>query len=133
MRIGLLTFTIAVGLAASPAFAETWRASSRAPGAVAYIDVDSIERKGDRVIFWREVRWAETRSLSFNVRYDRMAAHYEGDCKAMTLRSLKIRVALGDKIVLRDDARDEPQAVVPGSNGEIDLRAACLDQWPAGG
>jgi hypothetical protein len=130
MRVGILTFAIAVGATASPALAENWRASSKGQGAVAYIDVDSIERKGDRVTFWREIRWPEARSLAGDVRYNRMAALHEGDCKKMTLRSVKVRVSLDGRVVVEGDADDEPEAMEPGSNGEIDLRSACLDQWP---
>lgn len=130
MRIGPLTFTVLSCVAASPALAENWRASSHGQGIVAYIDVDSIKKKGDRVTFWRELRFPEVRSLSFNVRYDKMAAFYEADCKAMTLRSLKIRVSLGEEVVFRNDSKDDPQAALPGSTAEIDLRSACHNDWP---
>jgi hypothetical protein len=130
MRVGPLTFTLAACLAASPALAENWRASSHGQGIMAFIDVDSIRKKGDRVTFWRELRFPEVRSLSSNVRYDKMAAYYEADCKAMTLRSLKIRVSLGEQVVFRHNGKDDPQAVLPGSTAEIDLRSACHDDWP---
>jgi len=133
MRIGLSTFTILSCVAASPASAETWRRSSDGQGIVAYIDVDSIKRKGERVTFWRELRFPEVRSLNFNVRYDKMAALYEADCKARTLRSLKIRVRLGEEVVFRSDSKDSPQAALPGSTAETDLRSACHDDWPKAG
>lgn len=130
MRFGLLTFTVLTGLAASPSLAENWRASSNAQGIVAYIDVDSIKRKGDRVTFWRELRFPEVRSLSFNVRYDRMAALYESDCKAMTLRSMKIRVSLGGETVFKHDGKDDLEVAAPGSTAHIDLRSVCHNDWP---
>jgi hypothetical protein len=130
MRVGLLTFTVVTGLAASPALAENWRASSNAQGIVAYIDLDSTKRKGDRVTFWRELRFPEVRSLSFNVRYDRMAALYEADCKAMSFRSMKLRVSLGGEVVFKHEGKDEPEVAQPGSTAETDLRSVCLNDWP---
>lgn len=130
MRIGPLTFTVLSCVAASPALAENWRASSHGQGIVAYIDVDSIKKKGDRVTFWRELRFPDVRSLSFNVRYDRMAALYQADCKAMTLRSTKIRVSLGDQVAFKHGGKGELEVAGPGTTAEIDLRSVCLNDWP---
>ena len=127
--IGRLS-AVAVAMA-SPAAAETWRASSRAEGATAYIDVDSIRREGDRVSFWREVRWPEIRSLDGGLRFDRIAALYDGDCRAMTLRSTAIRAKLGQEVVLAGDEPGEVETASPGSTAAVDLRSACFGDWPA--
>jgi hypothetical protein len=122
---------MAMALAAAPAAAETWRASSRAEGAVAFIDVDSIRREGDRVSFWREVRWPEVRSLDDGLRFDRIQARYEADCRAMTLRTMAIRAKLDQQVVLAADEAGEVETASPGSTAEIDLRSACFGDWPA--
>ena len=63
---------LAAALAASPAQAQNWRASSKAAGASAFIDTGSIRRDGDRVTFLREVRFAEPRTLQGEVLFDRL-------------------------------------------------------------
>jgi hypothetical protein len=115
----------------APAAAETWRASSRAEGAVAFIDVDSIRREGDRVSFWREVRWPEARALDGGLRFDRIGARYEGDCRTMTLRSMAIRAKLDQQVVLASEEAGDVETAEPGSTAEIDLRSACFGEWPA--
>ena len=126
VAIGLVALA---GSAAAPA--ESWRAGSSGLGATAYIDTDSIRREGDLVHFRREVRWPEVRSFGDGTRYDRLLSHYQGDCRAMTLRSLAIRVKLGDSVVLSVDEADEIETASPGSTAEVDLRAACFGEWPA--
>jgi hypothetical protein len=131
MKASALALGIAVLAAAAPAQAETWRSSSSGMGAVAYIDTDSIRRDGDRVSFWREVRWPEARTLDSGGRFDRIAARYEGDCRAMTLRPIEIRAKLAGEIVFSGDSTAEVETPPPGTNGHTDLRAACFGDWPA--
>lgn len=128
----LRTFALAAALlaAAAPAGAETWRASSSDGAIVAYIDVDSIERSGDRVIFRRELRFPDIRTLgNGRLRFDRLQALYHGDCRAMTLRNMSVRAKLGDAIVLEGEGSLEIESVATGSTAERDLRAACLGEW----
>lgn len=117
-------------LAAAPAAAESWRLSSGDGEARAYIDTDSLRREGDRVTFWREVRWPEVRSLDSGLRFDRIAALYEGDCRAMTLRSLRISARLQAAEVYAAEDEGETEPALPGSNAEGDLRSACFGDWP---
>lgn len=132
MRILVTAAWIAIGLA-SPAAAETWRASSSTDEAAGFIDVESIRREGDRASFWREIRWPEVRSMSDGRRYDRIAAHYEADCRGRTLQLTAFRTKLGAEVVLSHDGRGEVEAVTPGTAADTDLRAACFDEWPRGG
>lgn len=130
MRGTILALGFSLALLGSAAQSQNWRASSSGQGAVAYIDAASIQRTGDKVRFWRELRWPEARTLSDGVRYDRMAAYYEADCPKMTLRSVKLRVGLGDQVLLALEEPGELETVTPGSNAEVDLRSACFDDWP---
>jgi hypothetical protein len=100
-------------------------------GAAAFIDTDSIRREGDRVSFWREVRWPEPRALEGGGRFDRIAALYEGDCRAMTMRTMEVRAKLAGEIVYSGRASGEVESPAPGTNGHVDLRAACFGDWPA--
>ena len=126
-------FAIALGLlaAAAPARAETWRASSSDGNASAFIDADSIVRTGDQVRFRRELRWPEVRLLGNRLRYNRLLADYEGDCRAMTLRSLSVAAKLDDEVVLAGEGSGEIEQARPGSTAEVDLRSACFGEWPA--
>ena len=123
--------TVAMLAAAAPAQAETWRASSSGMGAVAFIDTESIRRDGDRVSFWREVRWSDVRSLDSGGRFNRIAALYEGDCRAMTLRPMEVRAKLDEQIVFSGQGSGEIETPPPGTNGHVDLRSACFGDWPA--
>lgn len=134
MRAGITIAGVIVALAAaSAAQAENWRASSQSQEAKAYIDADSIRRDGDRVLFWREVRWPNPRSLGDGSRFDRMAAFYDGNCRAMTLQSKALRVKLGDRIILSADEAGEMESAEPGTTAETDLRSVCFGEWPSGG
>ncbi|HYG29296.1 MAG TPA: surface-adhesin E family protein [Allosphingosinicella sp.] len=127
-------FAIALGglAAAVPAQAENWRASSSDGNASAFIDADSIRRDGDQVSFRRELRWPEVRMLGNRLRYNRLLAHYEGDCRAMTLRSISIAAKLDDEVVLSGEGSGEIEQARPGSTAEVDMRSACFGEWPAG-
>ena len=121
---------IAMLAAATPAAAENWRASSSTgPDAAAFIDTDSIRRSGDRVTFWREVRWAEPRTLPGGTRFDRVATHYEADCRAMTLQSMRMRALMGADAIFDDSERGEIERITEGTTAHTDLRAACFDEW----
>lgn len=134
MRARMTIAAMTIGLAAaSAAQAENWRASSQTQQAKGYIDTDSIQRDGDRVLFWREVRWPEPRSLEDGSRFDRMAARYDGNCRTMTLQSKAIRVKLGDRIILSADEAGEMESAEPGSTAETDMLSACFGEWPSGG
>ena len=125
---------IALSLAAltSPAFAENWRQSSSADGATAFIDVDSIRHDGDQVTFWREVRWPKVRNLDDGTRFDRVANHYEADCRAMRFRSLALQARLEAEVVLAFEHEEEYEEAQTGSTIEADLRAVCFDTWTEG-
>ena len=127
MKLRLIALSLAV--LASPAFAENWRASSSADGATAFIDVESIRRDGDRVTFWREVRWPEVRSLGDGTRFDRVANHYEADCRAMRFRSVALQARLETEVVLAFEHEEEYDEAHSGSTIEADLRAVCFDTW----
>jgi len=131
MTARALGLAVAILAAAGPAGAETWRSASSGLGATAYIDTDSIRRDGDRISFWRELRWREVRALDSGRRFDRLAALYEGDCRAMTLRPIEIRARLGETVVLSGRSGGEVENPPPGTNGHTDLRAACFGDWPA--
>jgi hypothetical protein len=124
-----LIFLSLVALA-TPAFAENWRASSASDQAAAFIDVDSIRRDGDRVTFWREVRWPTAQRLSDGTRFDRIANLYEADCRAMRFRSLQVQARLETEVILGGEEEGEEEVAEPGSTAEVDLRAACFDSWP---
>ena len=122
---------LAAALAAAPAQAENWRASSSTAEAAAFIDTDSIRRDGDRVSFRREVRFNAARVLQGEHRFDRLRTLYEADCKAMTLQSVDISARLGAQVLFSAAERGDVETAKPGSTAEIDLRAACHDQWPS--
>lgn len=123
----VLAFALAGTAAAQP---QNWRASSASDEAQGYIDTDSIDREGDRVRFWREIRFGQVQSTDSGERFDRIAAHYEGDCRLKTLRSMTLRVRLGGRLVFEGEDTGETEAVSPGSAGDADLRAACFNEWP---
>ena len=131
MYIKRSILVLVAALAAAPAAAENWRASSKTGDAAAYIDTDSIRRTGDRVTFVRELRFEAPRPLGENLKFDRLQALYDGDCKAMTLQSIELRAKLADTIVLSAAERGKVDSAKPGSTAETDLKAACFDQWPA--
>jgi hypothetical protein len=132
IRAAIAAAASAAALLAAPAAAQTWRASSSTDDARAFIDTETIRREGDRVLFWREVRWPKARQLDSGLRYDRIAAHYEGDCRAMTLRTVEVARKLRDRVVLADEFRGELEIVRPGTTAETDIRAACFGEWPEG-
>lgn len=113
--------------------AQAWRRSSSAGDATGFIDTASIRRDGDRVFFQREVRYAQPKAFSTGEKFDRILVHYEGDCKAMTLRAHLVRVRLGDKLVLEFSDKDRTDSAGPGSNAEKDLQAACFGKWQDAG
>lgn len=117
-------------LALSAAQAESWRASSTAMGATAYIDTDSIRREGDQVRYWREIRWPGVRTLETGTRYDRLMNLNQANCATKKVRSLEVRLKLGDKVVVSDFTPGEVEAVKPGTTLETDLRAVCSGEWP---
>lgn len=124
------TFALALLVAAGAAHAENWRRSSGTDEANAYIDTETIRRSGDRVTFAPEIRWPGPRQLSDGKAYDRIAAIYEGDCAAMTVRLVRFQVKLRTSIVVAGDGTGEIEPAAPGSTVEGDLRAACRGQWP---
>lgn len=121
--------------AADPAGAQerAWRRSSASPGAAAFIDTRSIRREGDRVRFDRELRFDPPRTFSNGAPFDRILAREEGDCKARTLREGAMTVRLGDKVVVQFSSKGKTEAVVPDSNADIDLQAACFGKWSDSG
>jgi hypothetical protein len=129
VRFGIAIAACAL-VAASSVQAETWRASSANDGARGYIDTDSIVREGERVRFWREVRWPKPRTLDDGIVFDRLAALYEADCGGNTLRTLRIRAGLGERTWSEGQADGTTETVQPGSTGYIDLRSACFGEWP---
>lgn len=134
MRGPVLILSLSALAAASPVAAENWRRSSQANGAVAYIDADNVQRDGDRVTFWRELRWGEVRTLQGGLRYDRILALYEGDCRAMRLRAVEFRAKLAEVVVAASDEGDAAFTdAVPGTTAETDMRSACFDDWPPAG
>jgi hypothetical protein len=116
--------------AAAPAQAENWRASSSDGTVAAFIDTDTIRRDGDRVSFRRELRWPEVRMLGSRLRYNRLLALYEGDCRAMTLRSISVSAKLDDVVVLSGEGSGEIEQARRGTTAEVDLRSACFGEWP---
>ncbi|HEY0012586.1 MAG TPA: surface-adhesin E family protein [Allosphingosinicella sp.] len=130
MRGKTVVLGLAVVAAASPARAETWRNASSALGATAYIDTDSFQRAGDKVTFWREIRWPEVRTLDGGVRFDRIAAHYEADCRAMTMRSLHLRISLGSEVIASAPDTGAVEQPPEGTAGRTDLLAVCRGEWP---
>lgn len=113
------------------ASAENWRSSSRDSQATAYIDVDSIRRDGNRVSFWRELRWPQIRSLGDGRRFNRLGSLYEEDCAAMTLRSITIRASLDERVILTGEGSRELEQARPGTTAATDLRSVCFGEWPA--
>ncbi len=130
VRIGF-----AAALAASmpfPASAQpqTWRQGSSSGGQAAFIDTASIERAGDKVRFWREVRTAQPALFESGERYDRIGSLLEVDCRARTLRNLRIYAKLGDTLIFESGEASELEAVEAGTTADTDLRAACFNEWP---
>src|SRR3954469_15874164 len=133
MRGRMVALALLLALAGSPAVSANWRASSSTQEIVAYIDTDAIQRKGQEVWFWRELRWPEPQILDNGFRYDRMAARFKANCITMTFVSLRNRANLGDRVLFEaKDDNDEIHIAEPGSNAEADLRAACFDDWKMG-
>lgn len=131
MRTRLLVAgAMAVALPPGGAEAANWRASSGDSQARAYIDTDSIRREGERVSFWRELRWPEVRTLGDGTRYNRLGSLYEADCAAMTLRSITVRANLDENVVLSGEGSRELEQARPGTTAETDLRSVCFGEWP---
>ena len=130
MRTRLLAAGILALAPPGAAAAENWRASSSDSQATAYIDVDSIRRDGDRVSFWRELRWPEARTLRDGTRYNRLGSLYEADCTAMTLRSITIRANLDERVILAGEGSLETEQARPGTTAAVDLRSVCFGEWP---
>ena len=84
MQRPIRAFAFLLVTASSPALSENWRATGSSDGAVGYVDTDSVERKGDRIRFWTEIRLPEPKSTPTGHRFDRMAALVEIDCRATT-------------------------------------------------
>jgi hypothetical protein len=103
---------LALGLCASPAYAEQWVTvfDSEELEIYAMVDRDSIRRGSDGLIYFT----ADSSDKS-----DEAA-----DCRSRTLYTLKIHVHGGMEI---PNWRAEGRAVVPGSAGEAILNYVCAN------
>jgi hypothetical protein len=133
MRCAISAFALLLAMVSSPASSENWRQLSGGGDAVGYIDTDAIKRNGDKVRFWREVRFPEPQTAPTGHRFDRMAALIEVSCRAKTFRYFRQRAKLGDRLIYDGkDPNDSAHAIRPGSTVDVELRAVCFNDWPSG-
>lgn len=137
MRVRKLKAIAVMPLAAAmlisfPATAQqqTWREASSSGDRTAFIDTASIQREGDKVRFWREVRSSAPMRFDSGESYDRLGAHMEVDCRARTLVNLEVYAKLGDQVIASGAGGGGVEAVAEGSTADTDLRAACFNEWP---
>lgn len=120
-------------LAPLPAAAQqqTWRQASSSGDRTAYIDTASIQRDGDKVRFWREVRSPAPVRFDSGESFDRLGARMEVDCRARTLVNLEVYAKLGDQLVVSGAGDGTVEPIETGSTADTDLRAACFNEWPS--
>lgn len=136
------SFIAALALPALPAGAQqpqegalpqggTWRQASGSGGQSGYIDTASMQRTGDRIRFWREIRTREPQNFRDGQSFDRLGASIEVDCRARTFRTIELYAKLGEQLVGRTDAEDREAREVPaGTTTEAEFRAVCFNEWP---
>ena len=125
----LAALVIASALPAS-AQSQTWRVASGSGDRTGYIDTASIRREGDKVRFWREVRFATPRTFESGERYDRLGAHMEFDCRARTRATLELYAKFGDGMVGSGSTTGPVEPITEGSTAHSELRAVCFNEWP---
>ena len=134
MRRAIFVVPLLLALASSPALSETWRKSSSTGGGAGYIDTDAIERDGDNIRFWTEIRFPEAQAAPTGHRFDRMGALVEIDCREKTYRTLRNRANLGDRLIYQGKVpKDAPNPIRPGTNVDAQLRAVCFNDWSSAG
>jgi hypothetical protein len=89
----------ATALLAQPAAAQTWREVSSNADATIYVDVDSIQRTGDRVLYRTRTRYGTPFEAEGDL-MDVVSELNEGDCREMSGRALENATSLGDKVVV---------------------------------
>ncbi|MBX3566251.1 MAG: hypothetical protein KF730_16950 [Sphingomonas sp.] len=112
--------------------APNWRLSSRARGIEAYINLNTVSPTpdGNRITFWREIRYPEPLSFSDGRRYNRIRSLLTIDCKALTIQTLISHALMGEKLIVNVPRDDPAEPVAAGSTAMSDLHAVCHDIWP---
>lgn len=99
-----------------------------------YIDTDRIEREGDKVRFWMELRLPAPKTAPTGQSFDRMSAMIEIDCRSKTYRNLRNAASLGDRTIHEGKSPDRsPRPVRPGTAAEDEMRAVCDNDWASAG
>lgn len=117
---------------AFPAAAQepSWRAVSSAGDHNAFIDAASIRRDEDKVQFWYEIRSRAPETMPDGTRYDRLGSLIEIDCRARMYRHIKIYGKLGVQQLFEAPLDEAAEPIAAGSNGDLQMRAACAGEWP---
>lgn len=134
IRRALSALALSPALMGSPAWSEDWRHVSKVGEVAGYIDRDSIERKGDKVRFWMELRLPEARTAPTGARFNRLASLIEIHCRSKTYRALRVRADLGEQLVHESKTADRSaKPIRPDTPADHELRAVCFDDWASGG
>jgi hypothetical protein len=113
-------------LGAGAAEAQTWHPVRETPEARFTVELETIERTGNSVRFWRVVQFSSPQTLPDGVTLDSIASHVEGDCAKLTTRRLRTDARLRGELIQSDPAVEEEfHEVNEGTPGYDVLRFAC--------
>ena len=123
--ISLLGAATALAMAATPAFAVNWvDVSSDSTGTIYYYDADTIQRSGNQVTAWEK----GDHSRDKTVKQREKKVRYRYDCAEKTSTLLQLTKYYPDgkiEMVTWKTYEQEPQAIVPGTIGELQFEAVC--------
>ncbi|HEX8644111.1 MAG TPA: surface-adhesin E family protein [Allosphingosinicella sp.] len=110
MRAFTIICACAAAAIAAPALAEDWQPAAETDSLHAFVDMDSIERTGNRVRFTQQWRHNKVRRLSDGLEWDTDTFLTEADCSERTFVNLETVARLRGRIVLSYSGTDRHQA-----------------------
>lgn len=120
-----------LAVSATPACGQEWRVAVADGGTARYVDIASVQREGDDVRYWAELRLNTPQVLANGASVDRIAEYVFVNCREMTFRSEQREVLLGAVSLSGRYRPDEPpDHARPGTRRDIELRAVCFGEWP---
>ena len=123
--INLLGAAIALVMVATPAFAVNWvYVSSSNAGTDYYYESDTIQRSGNQVTVWEK----GDHSRDKTVKQREKKVWYRYDCAERTSTLLQLTKYYPDgkiEMVTWKTYEQEPQAIIPGTIGEVQFEAVC--------
>ena len=127
-----LLLIVALLLSASQAKAGDWRffyiGRADKTNAVMFIDVQSLQRRGQLIRYWVDVRLSHTRGTG-RYQFNRTLSLEEVDCAERKFRTLSSNVYMGTDFRLDMEPSGKWEYAAPDTNKNGQISKLCAGKW----